>query len=443
MIQMKNKKMCRKEEYMKRVGVVICNFNKKEDVLNCIQSVLESKYTDYDLYVVDNASSDGSAEAITQKYGNQVTLLVNQENLGGSGGFNTGLRKALEQEYEYLYCLDNDVLVDENAMGELVAFLDTHKDTGMAGSRVYHMENPGVIQQFGQIVDFENYCTEAKFLGKTDEDGIPDVEYSDAVAACSLLVRRTLIEKIGLMPEDNFLYWDDTEWGYCCNLAGYKVASVGSSVVLHRMGAKKEAVNTFPTYYAWRNWIYFFMKYTPKKDWEKMCDTFLNSVFEVQYEGMYRGEYNKAKTVMSAYDDAIHGVRGKAPKGRIFEVDCKDTALRNVIKGKECIFIERGNGEDFSYDLAERILKINPDVHITVDSNDKYDCKLTMCDSVFALNDMSLENIYVDSAINVFATEDDAMKIINYPYARELFRFANKPLFLDSVERLCQAECKL
>ena len=53
---------------MKRVGAVICNFNKKEDVLNCIQSVLESKYTDYDLYVVDNASSDSSAEAIREKY---------------------------------------------------------------------------------------------------------------------------------------------------------------------------------------------------------------------------------------------------------------------------------------------------------------------------------------------------------------------------------------
>lgn len=83
---------------MKRVGAVICNFNKKEDVLNCIQSVLESKYTDYDLYVVDNASSDGSAEAIREKYGSQVKVLVNAENLGGSGGFNTGLRKALEKD---------------------------------------------------------------------------------------------------------------------------------------------------------------------------------------------------------------------------------------------------------------------------------------------------------------------------------------------------------
>ena len=421
---------------MKRVGAVICNFNKKEDVLNCIQSVLESKYTDYDLYVVDNASSDGSAEAIREKYGSQVTVLVNAENLGGWGGFNTGLRKALEKGYEYLYCLDNDVLVDENAMGELVAFLDTHPDSGMAGSRVYHMENPGVIQQFGQIVDFKDYCTEAKFLGKTDADGIPDVEYSDAVAACSLMVRKSLIDEIGLMPEDNFLYWDDTEWGYCCNLAGYKVASVGSSVVLHRMGAKKEVVNTFPTYYAWRNWIYFFMKYTPQDEWEKMCDTFLNSVFEVQYEGMYRGEYNKAKTVMFAYDDAIHGVRGKAAGGRIFEVDCKDTALREVLAGKQCIYLERGQGEDFSYDLAERILKISPQAQITVNPDDTYDCKLVLCDSVFAVSDMSLQNVYVDSAMNVFATEDDAMKIINYPYARELFRFANKPLFLDSLRHM-------
>ena len=56
---------------------------------------------------------------------------------------------------------------------------------------------------------------------------------------------------------------------------------------------------------------------------------FLNSVFEVQYEGMYRGEYNKAKTVMFAYDDAIHGVRGKAADGRIFEGTAK---IRHCVK---------------------------------------------------------------------------------------------------------------
>jgi hypothetical protein len=419
---------------MKRVGAVICNYNKSADVLNCIQSVLESKYTDYDLYVVDNASTDDSVEAIRCKYGSQVKLIVNEENLGGSGGFNTGLRAALKEGYEYLYCLDNDVLVDENAMGELVAFLDTHKDSGMAGSRVYNMEDPSTIQQFGQIVDFKTYCTEAKFLGKTDADNIPDVEYSDAVAACSLMVRRSLIEKIGLMPEENFLYWDDTEWGYRCNLAGFKVASVGSSVVLHRMGAKKEVVNTFPTYYAWRNWIRFFIKYTPEADLEKMCDTFLDSVFEAQYEGLYRGEVNRAKTVMYAFDDALNNVTGKAGAERIFEVDCKDEELRKIIKGKKCALIKKGRGEDFSYDCAVKLKNLNPDIEITVDESAKHDITFVMCDSIFSVNDMSLKNIYIDRQFNVFATEDDALKIINYAYSKEMFRFAHKPLFLHKAK---------
>ncbi len=67
---------------MKQVGIVVCNYNKKDDVLACIQSILESKFRDYDIYVVDNASTDGSPEAIRKTYGTQVALLVNQENLG-------------------------------------------------------------------------------------------------------------------------------------------------------------------------------------------------------------------------------------------------------------------------------------------------------------------------------------------------------------------------
>ena len=87
---------------MKKIGIVICNYNKKDYVLNCIQSVLESKNQDFDLYVADNASTDGSVEAIEKTYGDAVTVLVNPENLGGSGGFNLGIRKILEKGYEYL-----------------------------------------------------------------------------------------------------------------------------------------------------------------------------------------------------------------------------------------------------------------------------------------------------------------------------------------------------
>ena len=77
---------------MKNIGIVVCNYNKKDYVLNCLKSLFEQTINDFDIYVVDNASTDGSAEAIKEKFGRQLILIENDENLGGSGGFNVGLR---------------------------------------------------------------------------------------------------------------------------------------------------------------------------------------------------------------------------------------------------------------------------------------------------------------------------------------------------------------
>ena len=81
---------------MKEIGIVICNYNKSAYVVKCIETVLASDYQNFDIYVVDNASTDNSVEAIKKNYKDIVTVLENKENLGGSGGFNTGIRKVLE-----------------------------------------------------------------------------------------------------------------------------------------------------------------------------------------------------------------------------------------------------------------------------------------------------------------------------------------------------------
>ena len=336
---------------MKKIGIVICNFNKVDKVLECIQCILENKFTDYDLYVVDNASTDGAPEAIKEKYGDKVRLIVNKENLGGSGGFNTGLRAAYKEGYEYLMCVDNDAMLDENAIGNLYEFLEEHDEVGMAASKIYHLEAPDYIQQFGQTIDFEYFCTDVPHLDMYEDGSMPDYLYVDSVAACSLMIRRSTIDKIGFMPEENFLYWDDTEWCYLCNKSGMKVASVGTSKALHAMGAKKETVNTFPTYYAWRNWINFFVKYTTEKDLDRMTDTFLNSMFQIVYEGLHNGEYNRAKTVMLAYDDAIHGITGKAGENRIFELDFNEKPFRELFESADSFYI---NENEHSV-MAERV----------------------------------------------------------------------------------------
>ncbi len=420
------------------VAAVICNYNKSGYVVQCIQSVLESVFQKMDIIVVDNASTDDSVARIKKSFGEQVTLLENKENLGGSGGFNTGIRYAMQKEYAYIWCLDNDVLADENAVGELYAFMEAHPEVGMAGSKVYHMEAPDYVQQYGISIDWDNFCCEAKYCNRIEDGTMPEVVYSDAVAACSVLVRTSLIRKIGMLPEENFLYWDDTEWGWRCNLAGYRVASIGASKVLHSMGAKKEAENTFPTYYAWRNWIQFFMKYTPEDKLETMCESFLEGMFEIAYDGMYKGEKNRTKTVMYAYDDAIHGVKGKAGENRIFVLDKNSERLQKLLAQADSVEIQVLEEELDTEELERQILQIKPEMKIGGGNGAKI---LVLCRDIFSLKDYSLERIYIDIEGRILETEEDVFRIFNKKYSYESFLFMQKPLFLEQARALKAKNC--
>ncbi len=419
---------------MKQIGIVICNYNKKNDALACIRSILESKFQDYDIYVVDNASTDGSAEAIRNAYGEQVTLLVNQENLGGSGGFNTGLRAAFQKGYPYLMCVDNDALLDENAVGNLLAFLQEHPETGIAAAKIYHREAPDYVQQFGQKIDFENFCTDVTYLNAYEDGSMPEYVYTDAVAACALMIRRSVIEKIGFMPEENFLYWDDTEWCYLCNRAGWKVASVGNAMALHAMGAKKELENTFPTYYAWRNWIRFFMRYTEPGDWEAMACTFLDSMFQIVYEGLHKGEKNRTRTVMLAYDDALHGVTGKAGENRIFTLDTADGPWDKLFSAAPAYVLHTDKYPGTAQDIRDRAERIGYDIRwYDVSEAPDNTPEIILCDNIFQIEDLSLQKIYIDINDCILASEEDVLDVINYNYSRRTFIEAQKPIFLQKL----------
>lgn len=419
---------------MKQIGIVICNYNKKNDALACIRSILESKFQDYDIYVVDNASTDGSAEAIRNAYGEQVTLLVNQENLGGSGGFNTGLRAAFQKGYPYLMCVDNDALLDENAVGNLLAFLQEHPETGIAAAKIYHREAPDYVQQFGQKIDFENFCTDVTYLNAYEDGSMPEYVYTDAVAACALMIRRSVIEKIGFMPEENFLYWDDTEWCYLCNRAGWKVASVGNAMALHAMGAKKELENTFPTYYAWRNWIRFFMRYTEPGDWEAMAGTFLDSMFQIVYEGLHKGEKNRSRTVMLAYDDALHGVTGKARENRIFTLDTADGSWDKLFSAAPAYVLHTDKYPGTAQDIRDRAERMGYDIRwYDVSEAPENTPEIILCDNIFQIEDLSLQKIYIDINDCILASEEDVLDVINYNYSRRTFIEAQKPIFLQKL----------
>lgn len=430
--------VCKKQKGgngVKPIGIVICNYNKRDFVVDCIRSVQESKVQNFDIYVVDNASTDDSVEAIKKEFGDTVTLLVNKENLGGSGGFNTGLREVLKKGYDYFVCLDNDVLVDENAMNALYEYMEANPDVGMAGSRVYHMQMPEYIQQCGLRIDFQN-CTAHTIGADMLEDGtLPDVIECDTVATCSVMIRGSVIRdtEVGIMPEDNFIYWDDMEWGHRMHLAGYRTVTLAASKVLHQMGANTKSPTTFLNYYMWRNRTNFFMRYTPEEMAESASVQLLSSIFDAQYESMYRDEHNIRQTLSFAFADALAGVRGKAAEHKILPNDANDDKLIAYLQDKKSYYLEINEQEEDAFYLRNFIEKVNANCK-EVQEAKQADVVFSLCPYIFKVKDFSREKIYIDSERNCMITEDDALAVQNYDYSKLLYIYMNQSVLLSAMK---------
>ena len=412
---------------MKEIGIVICNYNKASYVCKCIETVLASDIDNFQVYVVDNASTDTSVEEIQKNFGEQVEVIVNQENLGGSGGFNTGIRKVVESGHKYLMCLDNDVQVTKDAIRNLYEFLEEHKQVGMVGSKVYHLQEPEYVQQMGLYIHFDNFSAETIFADVQDNSQIPDVVYCDTVAACSLMMPVSVVKEVGMMPEDNFIYWDDMEWGYKVKLAGYQVAAYGKSKVYHEMSANVRRENTFSTYYLWRNRMHFFMKYTRKEQWERMSIYQLRSVFDSFYESMYREEHSQAQTIMAAFLDALMLIRGKADPSKILKNPQKKERFVALLESTDKIYVEVES-------LKEQIKCMKPDMQFT--EKEEADIAIRSCEYIMDVKDFSKEYVYVDAYWNVMADENDIEVVKEYAYSLQLFFYTYQGLFLAQMEKL-------
>lgn len=250
--------MDRKQLYPK-VAIVIVNWNKKEFVLNLLSSLRELNYPDYDIIVVDNASTDGSVEAIRQIYPN-IKILVNEENLGGTGGFNTGMRYALNKGwYKYIWLLDNDAEVEKNSLIELVNAMESDEKIGIAGSRILDKVTNITVECGGYIrKDTIGVVPYMRNCRMTPANKYIDVDY---VAVCSALVRTNALLTVGLMDERFFLFWDDMDWGWSFKDKGYRVVAVTDSIVYHPSFTERDRGLLTKFYYGIRNPLLTYSKH--------------------------------------------------------------------------------------------------------------------------------------------------------------------------------------
>jgi len=136
------------------VLIVIVNWNRREALEHLLADLRELNYPNNRVVVIDNASTDGSAESVAAHF-SSVRLVRNPENLGGSGGFNTGMRLALEEgNCSYVWLLDNDVRVEREALSALVDVMEKEPDVGLAGSGILDAAHPDIFVEVGARVSW-------------------------------------------------------------------------------------------------------------------------------------------------------------------------------------------------------------------------------------------------------------------------------------------------
>jgi len=264
-----------------KVYVVLVNWNRWKDTIECLESVFRLRYKNFRVVVCDNSSGDNSVENIQawaagklaagcdnptlrslteppvakpvptlrvapgEQFqlggGNERLILIETgNNLGFAGGNNVALRLVLEtSDSEYVWLLNNDTVVDPGALDHLVETLGSEIDAGMCGSTLLYYHEPEKVQALGGSV-YNVWTARGGHLGEgLDRNRLPSRALVEGrlryVVGASMLVRREFLEQVGIMNEDYFLYFEEIDWA-TRGRSRFRLTWSPESIVYHKEG---------------------------------------------------------------------------------------------------------------------------------------------------------------------------------------------------------------
>ncbi len=286
------------------VAIIILNWNGWKDTIECLESVLQINYPNYEIILVDNGSEDESIKMIKGHFNGKVYeksgslslesnknskqieilecareetesnemkivavknlstkkilfLIKNERNYGFAEGNNIAIRFALKiPNVEYLLQLNNDTVVDHEFLKELVNVAESDVNVGVVGAVNYYYDHPEKIWFAGGKINFWNGK-----ISKIGENGKQEMSNeADYVAGSCILIKKEVIEKVGMLDKAYFAYWEDTDWCIRVHKANYRVLYVPKAKIWHKVSSTAKKINGFSEYYETRNTFLFIKK---------------------------------------------------------------------------------------------------------------------------------------------------------------------------------------
>jgi GT2 family glycosyltransferase len=217
------------------VGIVVLNWNGRDDTLACLASLRALEWKHVTTIVVDNGSTDGTPAEVRCRYP-EVEVIECGRNLGFAEGNNVGIRRALELGLDYVLLLNNDTIVESDALTVLVREAERRPDAGALCPIIYYDESEGLIWYAGAKFD-PRRGRNRRHTGYRERDAGRYREVSEVTHAtgAAVLVPRRMIEEVGLLDPALFLQVEDVDWTLRMRAAGYRAYFVPSARVWHRV----------------------------------------------------------------------------------------------------------------------------------------------------------------------------------------------------------------
>jgi len=294
-----------------RVEIIILNWNKWKDTIECLESVYNINYSNYEIIIVDNGSKNESIEMIRaycrgkldanlkEDSGNKpieiveykreeaisyeiknkeilnlpsnkkLIMIKNEKNYGFADGNNIAIGYALKAiDPNYILLLNNDVVVDKDFLGQLVRVAESDETIGIVGPKVYYYDFKGrkdIINFAGGKLDIWKGQSYHIGLNEADDGQYDEIRNVDYVEGSALLVKRDALKRIGFIDSIYFAYWEEVDFCMRALDAGYRLKYVPKSKIWHKVSSSVD--NTTKTFYLTRNRFIFARKYSNKKQY--------------------------------------------------------------------------------------------------------------------------------------------------------------------------------
>lgn len=266
---------------MNKTACLILNYRSAESALKLIASLRASHHKEIEIFVVDNASNDGSVRTITEALG-EDHVFPNPENLGYAGGLNFGLRQLLDRDFDFFWILTQDITVEPDSLSELHKLWPKLKNPGFLGS-LTDLNGSEKVYFYRAKIDSKGktkHGTKGRSIPEIPElrDGYGETDYVNG--AC-VFTHRSVLQKVGLIPEQYFLYFEDCEWSLNASRLGYKNYVCYKSRVHHHR--EVGAFNRTAEYYCRRNSYLFRKKNGFVRAWTKPYELLKLQKLRIKY----------------------------------------------------------------------------------------------------------------------------------------------------------------